>query len=140
MHDQELLRAYLLSLLGTPYKYAGRNRLEGLDCSQLAIEIYVAARMLPHGIDMTAQDLYNRFGPFKNGAPQFLDLAFYGINTKNITHVGIVWSKDMMIEAGGGDSKTKELKDAIERSALVRPRPIKFRRDFLGCTSAPYQA
>lgn len=134
MTDQEVIQKLAFSLLGVPYKFGGRNRIEGFDCSQSVIELKIAEGKLPHGYDSTAQGLFNKFGPLKNGAPEFGDLAFFGINKTNITHVGFVLTKSFMFEMGGGDSKTVTLKDAIEKGACGRIRPMKYRKDFLGCT------
>lgn len=123
---------YALSFLGVPYKIGGRNRLEGLDCSQLCIEILIASGLLPHGFDTTAQGLYLKYESSGElvTSPQFGDLAFFGKASDHISHIGFCLDEVTMLEAGGGDNTTHSLADAIEKSACVRMRPIHFRKDF----------
>lgn len=136
MTEEQITFAYIQSLLGVPYKFGGRNRLEGMDCSQGFIELKIVQGKLPNGFDDTAQGLFKRYGPFMTGVPKFGDAAFYGINEKNITHVAFCLNKSLMFEFGGGDAKTLTLEDAIKRGACGRFRPIKYRKDFLGCAPA----
>ncbi len=133
MDKKKLMYDWLIGMLGTQYRYGGRNRLEGLDCSQLVFEFLISAGRLPHGDDGTAQGLFGRFYTHKyTSSPRFGDLAFYGKNVDQIAHVGICMDDVLMIEAGGGDSTVKSFDQAVERSAMVRIRPIKYRKDFLG--------
>lgn len=124
-------------MLGTPYLYGGANRLAGLDCSQLVIEILTAGGLFHAGYDTTAQGLFNTAqaaghkNVFALGA-----LAFYGKDEAHVSHVAWCLDGVSMIEAGGGDSTTINLKEAIRRGACARIRPIRARKDFL-CTIMP---
>ena len=135
----EIIEKYALSFLGTPYKYGGRNRLEGLDCSQLVIEILIAAGVLPLNFDTTALKLSQILN--KSGIPGQLGLGtvcFYGPSWDEVTHCSWGLSDTLMIEAGSGLSTTKTLNDAIARSACVRIRPIQYRKDYLGVIMPKY--
>lgn len=124
---------YIQSLLGTPYKWGGSDPIEGFDCSGLCIELLIAEGKLPHKFDATSHGLYIRcrekFLP--KSFPTFGDLAFYG-TTKKVTHVGYCLDDKLMVEAGGGNSRTKSTPIAAEQDAFIRIRPIKYRKDFVG--------
>lgn len=134
-----LLRDYAFSFLGVPYKFGGRNRLEGLDCSQFVIELLLSQGMLPFGYDSTAQGLHDHFKVFGvDSDPCAGALSFYGTSLHNIIHVGFCLNKESMIECGGGGQATITLANAIEKNAMVRIRPVKLRTDYLCCLMLPY--
>lgn len=139
MNKQELITQYALSFLGTPYNFGGANKLTGLDCSQLVLEILIAAGEWKHGQDTTAQGLYNHFLLKSNlSGSKWGALSFYGKSIKEISHVGFLLSNQIMIEAGGGTSTTKNLDEAKKRSALVRLRPYNFRSDLVAVLNPEY--
>lgn len=147
MHSIEEMILYARSFLGVPYKYGGRNRLEGLDCSQLVIDILSSQGMWPHKVDANAQGIFDYFATKANDAipsdqtiaAQKGALAFFGKDSDNIVHIGYCINDNLMIEAGGGDSTTVDLKSAIERSAYVKIRPILYRRDYFCCLMPKYK-
>jgi len=65
--------------------------------------------------------------------PDFGGLAFYGQNELKITHVGFCLNPSLMLESGGGNSKTKTFQDATKQNAYIKMRPIYYRVDFLKC-------
>lgn len=122
-----------------PYRFGGRNRLEGFDCSQFVTELMISQGLVPHGTDLSAQGLFDHFLPLnlKNTIlPGPGAIAFYGKNADSISHVAFCLTAETIIEAGGGDHTTVELASAIARSACVRERPIKYRKDFF-CALTP---
>lgn len=132
MTRDNVLYEYLMSFLGTPYKWGGNNRLSGLDCSGFAIEYLTAAGLWPQGQDTTAQGLLTwatKRGATTPQTPGFGDLLFFGSDHQAITHVGIALTDKLMIEAGGGGSKTLTLGDAATQGAMIRVRPISNRKD-----------
>lgn len=132
MKNEDILWAYLQSLLLKPYYYGGSSPLIGLDCSGLVVEFLQAAGKMKHGDDATAQGLFHRYYVHKNtDIPKFGDLSFYGKTIDAITHIGICLNSELMIEAGGGTSGTKSLEAAIQQNAFIKIRPIKYRKDFL---------
>lgn len=129
-NSADVLYDYAMSHLGIPYKWGGRNRLDGLDCSQFCIELLISAGILKHGYDTTAQGLYNYF--MRNGQEnicEFGSLAFFGTNPGSIIHIGFCLTPDLMIEAGGGNHTVTNPKAAIDRAAFIKIRPIKYRSD-----------
>lgn len=127
----EILRSYALSFLHRPYRWGGDDPISGLDCSGLTQEILASIGMDPPG-DQTAQSLFDHFS--HNGSYNSWGvgaLAFYGKSAKEITHVGFCVDNYRMVEAGGGDSTTISLTEAIKRNAFVRIRLIKARKDLI---------
>jgi len=142
MNDLQTMLDYAKSFLGVPYKFGGRNRLEGLDCSQFVIELLISRGILPHGYDNTAQgifyDLLNNSSLSAISKAQLGALAFYGINSDSLIHVAFCIDDKTMIEAGGGTRQTLKLVDAVDRSACIRERPIRYRKDFYCCLMPNY--
>jgi cell wall-associated NlpC family hydrolase len=62
------------------------------------------------------------------------DILFFGKDAKRITHVAIAIDNDLMIEAGGGDSKCKT---AATSTGMVRIRPIESRKDLVSALREP---
>ncbi len=136
--SMEFFKLYLFALIGLPYRWGGDDSIQGFDCSGLTCELLIAMGVLPHGTDLTAQGLYDKFsqkgsvGQYGIGA-----LAFYGKDTKSITHVAPCLDEELMVEAGGGGADTVTLDVAARRNAFVRMRPIRYRKDFL-CVVKPF--
>lgn len=118
--------------IGRPYRWGGSNPLQGFDCSGLVIEVFKSLGVLGPSVDMTSQGLYlwakngGRVGERRPGA-----LAFFGKSKSQITHVAILLDEKLMIEAGGGDSRTTTLAAAEKTGACVRIRPIRSRKDLV---------
>lgn len=123
---------YAKLFIGTPYMWGGEHPSHGYDCSGFVQEVLASQGFDPPG-DQTAQDLFNYFIkvlPYMPSKPQRNDLLFFGSEVNKITHVAIAVDKNLMIESGGGDSKTRSLAVAIAKKAMVRQRPI--RKDLIG--------
>lgn len=136
--NSDLFREYCMRFVGLPYIWGGDDPIRGFDCSGLAQEILAAFGADPSG-DQTAQGLFNYFivqGPFVN--PQIGALAFYGQGRSRITHVAVCLDEHTVIEAGGGGSKTTSESEAAKQNAYVRLRPVKHRKDFVGCVLPIY--
>lgn len=133
----DILKAVALSFLHVPYKWGGDDP-SGIDCSGLVQEILASVGIDPPG-DQNAQALYNHFE--RNGSWNsygFGALAFFGESALKITHVGFCLDTNLMIEAGGGGSKTNTPQDAIAQNAFVRVRPIKRRKDLVAVIKPRY--
>lgn len=128
-----------MSWIGTPYIYGGSS-FYGLDCSGLVIEALKSVGELPAHYDGTAKHLYDYFvshgEPRKS--PEFGCLAFFGSSNMLVSHVAICLDSQRMIEAGGGNSQTKNRDDAKTASAFVRIRPISNRRDMISLIMPQY--
>lgn len=133
----DILTVYAMSFLGTPYKWGGANPIEGMDCSGLVQEVLRSVGMDPPG-DQTAQSLYEHFN--KQGQNQVGPgaLVFYGSDLKKITHVAFCIDDNHCIEAGGGGALTLTREDAARKSAFVRIRPVKNRKDVVAVVMPSY--
>lgn len=116
--------------IGVPYKWGGNNALEGFDCSGFVQEGLMSIGKDPKG-DQTAyallQGLRKKYPVLiDDGEIKRSDILFFG-SKDYITHTAVSIGEGLMIEAGGGGSKTKDFKAAMKAGAMVRIRPI--RRD-----------
>lgn len=128
-------RRIMLTYLHIPYIYGGDDPILGTDCSGLAQELLAILGYDPEG-DQTAHGLYQYFVEKYNGvstAPQTGALVFYGTPDK-ITHVAMCYNELLVLEAGGGGSKTKTREDAIKQNAFIRLRPVNHRKDLVSIT------
>lgn len=133
----EVMIAYLLSLSGTPYIWGGSTPMQGFDCSGLVQEGLMSIGIDPPG-DQTAQALYDHLSQkgWRSGLKRG-SVLFFGRTRKRISHTSIALDNKIMIEAGGGGSKTKTIEDAIKHQAFVRVRPINNRRDLIAAIMPP---
>jgi cell wall-associated NlpC family hydrolase len=134
----EILRQYAMSFLGTPYKYGGENRLDGMDCSEFVQELLRSVGLDPPG-DQNSQMLFDHFA--KNGEWNrhgMGALVFFGKDAKSITHVAMMLDQYRIIEAGGGRADTKTFEDAKKRGAMVRIRHLSFRKDVVAVIRPRY--
>jgi cell wall-associated NlpC family hydrolase len=136
VNSRELLYDYAKSFLGLPYIWGGDDPVLGVDCSGLCVELLKSVGILAKGSDYTAAGLRNLFAASRLHVPEFGALAFYGASS--ITHVGFCLNDKLMIEAGGGGSKTLTAQDAAKQNAYVRIRPIMSRSDFAGVYMPKY--
>jgi cell wall-associated NlpC family hydrolase len=132
MNNKEILTMFFYSVMGLPYKWGGMNPISGLDCSGFVQEALSTIGLDPAG-DQTADALYRYFSSDKLGKKnitQFGSLLFFGSESA-ITHIAIALNDKIMIEAGGGGSKTLTKDDAIAQNAYIRIRPINRRKDLV---------
>lgn len=133
-----LLVLYAMKFVGVPYIWGGSSPLMGFDCSGLVQECLSSIGIDPPG-DQTAQGLYNELSK-KAWRSQLAEdsILFFGKSRFEISHVAIAVSDKLMIEAGGGGSKTITVEDAIKQEAYVRIRPIKRRKDLVAVLMPEY--
>lgn len=131
---------YAMQFVGLPYIWGGDDPIRGMDCSGFVQEILEAFGAHPKpGQDLTAQGLYDALS--KSGdynSSNIGSLAFYGKDFKRITHVAMIIGPNLIIEAGGGGSKTQTAEDAAAQNAYIRIRPLKRRPDLVCCISPKY--
>lgn len=142
MQSLEGLLAYAKSFLGVPYKFGGNNRLDGLDCSGFIIELMTRQGLWPYGVDASAQGIFDFYTKQPSDGtifPQKGALAFYGKDSDHIVHIAFCLDENTIIEAGAGDHTTLTLEDAKKRGAVIRERPIKFRKDYFCCLLPKYE-
>jgi cell wall-associated NlpC family hydrolase len=132
MTDAELFIDYAMRFIGVPYKWGGENPISGMDCSGLVSECLNSFGIIPGR--HTAQSIYESLdlrsthNSYKPGA-----IVFFGDSLTDITHVAILVSPWLVIEAGGGDHKTLTKEDADLANAFVRIRPLRSRKGLVAC-------
>jgi len=142
MFGQNVLYDYAMKLVGTPYKWGGDDPMSGLDCSGLCLELMQSVGVLPHNQDLNSQGMYTRMTidgcPVREKA-KFGSLIFFGKDATKISHVAFCLNDQLMIEAGGGTSRTRHINDAIRDNAYVRVRPIATRSDRVAVVMPKYR-
>lgn len=133
-----MLISYALSFLGIPYQWGGNNPLTGLDCSGLVCEILKGVGAVPHSADLTSQQLFNHLGAGQNVTPQTGAIAFYGESISHITHVAFCINDRLVVEAGSGGRDVVNISEAQSRGAVVRIRPLKYRKDLVAVLMPSY--
>lgn len=123
----------LSKYLKVPYIWGGADPEKGLDCSGLVQLILEKLNLDPPG-DQTAHTLYNYFSTrgeiIERNKSDLGDLCFFGKNGK-ISHVSFCLGFSLMLESGGGNSKTTSVEIAKRIGACVRVKPIFNRTDLV---------
>ena len=119
---------YIKRWVGTPYIWSG-NDFSGFDCNGLAHEYLQSVGIEKNGYDCTAHQIYLNLkeGRSTNGVPYTGCLVFWFKPSGKVNHVAILINNYQVIEAAGGGSETKTIKDAIRDNAYVRIRPLNYR-------------
>jgi cell wall-associated NlpC family hydrolase len=81
---------------GVPYKYGGCSK-SGTDCSCLTINLYstVYKKQLPRSAD----DMAKACSKVKESKAEEGDMVFFKINSKTVSHVGVVLKNNKFIHA-----------------------------------------
>jgi cell wall-associated NlpC family hydrolase len=135
---KELFQHFLLTYLHRPYIWGGDDPIKGLDCSGFVQEALAPLGLDPVG-DQTAQGLYDYFKTKGFGLPQLGpnfsgytgSIVFFGKSLTQITHVALCLTPDVIVEAGGGGSRTLSQQDSINQNAFIRLRPFGQRKDIV---------
>jgi cell wall-associated NlpC family hydrolase len=140
MFNIELFRQYAMRFVGINYKWGGDDPMLGMDCSGFAQELLEAFGAHPaKGQDLTAQSLYDLLSKTgSNQSTQVGAFAFYGKDFRRITHVAAIIGQDLIIEAGGGNSKTINAEVAAQQNAYIRVRPLHRRADLVATVLPKY--
>lgn len=95
-HTQEMV-VYALGLLGTGYKFGGRNPEAGLDCSGMVSYIVeqVSGKRLPHN----AAQIASITRPIKRTELKPGDLVFFNTSRRAHSHMGIYMGDGRFIHA-----------------------------------------
>jgi cell wall-associated NlpC family hydrolase len=137
--NQHIIYDYAIKLLGLPYRWGGNSALSGFDCSGLVLELLTASGAWPHGEDSSAQGIFDKlYATSHHNVFDFGSLVFYGRAQTSITHVGFCLDNHTMIEAGGGGQRTTSFEIAKDSGAVVRIRPINYRRDLVAILMPQY--
>lgn len=127
-----IMANYAMSFLGKSYIWGGDDPILGFDCSGLVQEILAGVGLDPKG-DQTANELMKFAATNWKMTDKAVEgtIVFFGSSSELATHVAFSIGNGLMIEAGGGGSKTITAKDAIAQNAFVRMRPIALRKDVI---------
>jgi len=119
---------YAYRFVGVPYKWGGDDLEHGVDCSGLIRCVLQRFDLLPSG-DFNSQMLYDQYSSCE--VEQFApgNIVFFGRDTNRIHHVAICVDRKRMIEAAGGNAKTRTLGMALARKAAVVVSDINRRDD-----------
>lgn len=138
--NEKVLYDVIMSYLHINYMWGGNSPLTGMDCSGVVIDILKTIGELPNKFDATSNALFEHYS--MNGLSnekKLGSLCFYGQHSGVIRHVGIMVNDEMILEAGGGTSKTKTLEDAIKHDARTRIRPYDYRKDLVEIILPDYE-
>ena len=125
----ELLIAYAMTFMHTPYSWGGNTKHFGLDCSGFWLEAHRGVGL--SWPDMTAQMIHDKLyadtSIHFDDEPFLIergDTLFFGESVDRITHIAIALNDRVMIESGGaGRGATVEKSKKI--GAGVRQRKIR---------------
>lgn len=120
---------YARGYLGVWYRWGGKARFGGLDCSGFVCDLLRHDSVVLLKGNYCAQDLYEvllkRPGSTVQKAPfPKACVLFFGHNTDQIDHCALSSDKVHMIECAGGTSSTTTFDRAVDLNAGVREVPI----------------
>lgn len=81
---------------GTPYRYGGKDK-EGIDCS--AFVVIMSDKIFNKKISGSSADLYNSSKPININEVVAGDLVFFKIESKKVSHVGLLLYNGKFIHA-----------------------------------------
>lgn len=135
--------AYARSYFGVWYRYGGKSRFAGMDCSGFVSDVLRHDRVVGLKTDLDSLALYEYLlkapgttipkAPYPPGT-----VLFFGYSTDKINHVALVTDGVHMIESAGGDHTTLTFDQAVTRNAGVREVPISTRINFVTCVLPKY--
>ena len=141
MDDIKHITQYAISMLNIPYLWGGNSPIQGIDCSEFAINLLTAYGYFKPWDDTTAHGLWlwakqidglSREKPFEGC------LIFYG-KPSHVTHIAYSISERLTIQASGGGSELS-IKNgredlwrlaAIKADARVKMLPYDYRKDIV---------
>jgi len=113
---------------GDPYKWAGDDPIEGVDCSGFVQECLYEVGALSRKHDRTAHGLWEHYKNVRVENPYAGCLVFWWNSSKTkIRHVEMCHDHELAIGASGGGSKTTTKKIAAAQNAFVKCNPIEGR-------------
>lgn len=122
---RRMLAEVAWTYMGKWYKWGGDDPA-GIDCSGLAVEALRAVGLIGNDEDLTADCILKKFQIGKVKYPYKGCLVFWLKDTV-ATHIGIMFDREHLVEAGGGGPGVKTIMDAEDRNAFVRVRPWWYR-------------
>ena len=96
---------FALGLIGTGYRFGGKNPQAGLDCSGMVSYIY------GHGAGLkvfgSAADLARQGRPVERGSLRPGDLVFFNTRNASFSHVGVYIGEDRFVHAPSGNGRVR---------------------------------
>lgn len=132
------LEDYAKKFIGIPYIWGGKCPVGGLDCSGFVDMLLDMAGISPAKV-INAQGIHDWLVGIN--APQSggkYALAFFGTGPQHITHITLILSPYLMIEAGGGDQTCVDRAAANAKNAFVKVSKIDHRRDLVATFMPPW--
>lgn len=135
---------HALELIGTPYRWAGKDPASGLDCSGFVTFALWKATGLDLRDTHNTDRMWNEWEPVR--FPRAGDVALFGgTGPRDVDHVMMVLPLDgdvelpeLLIGACGGDRTTTTLREAQRRGARVQVKQgTGYRTDFRGYRKVP---
>lgn len=139
-----LFLQYALSFVGNRYRWGGKSPAGGIDCSGLVCELLKATGLMEDAAEFNAQGIYDWLQLGRSKESEKIsegDIAFYGKDNKNITHVVFCLNELIAVGADGGGHTVIDSKSADQSEAFVKLRPIKspcYRQDVVAILSPSY--
>jgi len=120
--------SYIKQWVGTPYLWGGDD-FSGFDCNGLVHEFLQSVGLEKDGYDCTAHQIYLNFkeGRDTKEVAYAGCLVFWFKPSGKVNHVAILINNSQIIEAAGGGSETRTVKDAVRHNAYVRIRRLNCR-------------
>jgi hypothetical protein len=134
---------HALELIGTPYRWAGKDPASGLDCSGFITYALWKATGLDLRDSHNTDRMWNEWEPAR--FPRAGDVALFGgTGAQDVEHVMMVLPLDgdelpeLLVGACGGDRTTTTLREAQRRGARVQVKQgTGYRSDFRGYCKVP---
>lgn len=118
--------SYLEHFIALPYRWQGDDPIAGFDCSGLIVEVLKSVGVLPHSIDLTAEQIRLLF-EHKQCEAKAGALVFWLDELGKAIHVGMMLDELHVISAAGGSKTTTSEEAAIAQNAFIKMRPIYYR-------------
>jgi cell wall-associated NlpC family hydrolase len=96
---------YAMGLIGTGYRFGGKNPEAGLDCSGMVA--YVFRQAVGVKVSGSAADIARRGRPVKRGNLRPGDLVFFNTRNAPFSHVGIYIGDDRFIHAPSTNGRVR---------------------------------
>ncbi len=129
--------SFLVSRIGLPYLWGGKDPAVGLDCSGAVTNAYESVGIMSKGSSKRygSADLAKALRPISASEVKKGDLVFYG--PSGVSHVMMIVGDGRVIGATGGGSKTTTTDIARQQGAYVKYMPIDYRKDIISYGAAP---
>ena len=96
---------YALGLIGTGYRFGGKNPEAGLDCSGMVSYIYDRAAGLK--VQGSAADIARRGRPIERARLRPGDLVFFNTLNRSFSHVGIYLGDNRFVHAPSTNGRVR---------------------------------